>query len=734
MQKKIASTLLPFLFLVVILTGKNAFAQKQITIPDIWQNSRFVPESVDGFTPLNDGEHYASVDADVYGKQAIYVYDYKTAAKTDSIFTVSRDVAADSVRNFSLGSFSFDKNQEHIMIPTRSDKIYRRSSTALYYIFDIKKKTLNALSANGKQSSPAFSPDGKKVAFVRDNNLFIKDFESGIEKQVTTDGRKNFIINGICDWVYEEEFGFVQAFQWSPDGNTLAFYQFDESMVPEYTVQFFNDLYPENYTYKYPKAGEKNSVVEIYLYNVQSGATVKADVGAEQDQYIPRIKWTNDAKALCIFRMNRLQNKLELLLADASTGNTSVLMTEENKKYININDNLTFLNGNKQFIWTSQQDGYNHIYIYGFDGKIKTQVTAGKWDVTAFYGVDEKNGLIYYQSAEESPMRRYVYSIKLDGADKMKLTRDAGTNNASFNSTFTYFLRNHSDANAAPDYAICKADGGVVKILEDNSGFKKMIADYQLSKKEFFTFKLDDGTELNGWMIKPAGFKANKKYPVFMTCYGGPGSQQVLDSYDPNNYMNFNYLAQHGYIVTCVDNRGTGARGEDFEKITYLQLGKFETMDQAASAKYLGTLPYIDATRIGMMGWSYGGFMALMCISNYPDVFKSAVSVAPVTNWKFYDSIYTERYMRTPKENKDGYDKIAPLSSASNIRGKLLLVAGLADDNVHYQNTAEMLKALYKNNVVFTQMTFPDKNHGISGGNTRSYLFKQMYDWTFNNL
>ena len=727
MQKIIASILLSIVFF-------TSTAQKKIVIEDIWQNYDFVPSSIDGFTPLNDGEHYARVDMDATGKPAIYVYDYKTAAKTDSVFTVSRDVPSDSAKYFSLGSFSFDKNQEHILIPTKNEKIYRRSSTAFYYIYDLKKKTLAPLSLNGKQSSPAFSPAGNKVAFVRDNNLFVKDIESGNELQITRDGKKNIVINGICDWVYEEEFGFVQAFQWSPDGNNLAFYRFDESIVPEYTVQLYNNLYPENYTYKYPKAGEKNSVVEIYLYNIQSETTVKADIGAEQDQYIPRIKWTNDANTLCILRMNRLQNKLELLLADASNGNTTVMMTEENKKYINIHDNLTFLNGNQQFIWTSQQDGYNHIYIYGLDGKIKKQVTTGKWDVTSFYGVDEKNGLIYYQSAEESPLRRYVYSIKLNGTDKKKLTNDAGTNNASFNSTFTYFLRNHSDANTAPDYSICKSDGTLVKVLEDNSAFKKMIADYQLSKKEFFTFKLDDGSELNGWIIKPTGFKANKKYPVFMTCYGGPGSQQVLDSYDAFGTMDFNYLAQHGYIVACVDNRGTGARGEEFEKITYLQLGKIETMDQAAAAKFLGTLPYVDATRIGMMGWSYGGFMALMCIGNYPDIFKSAVSVAPVTNWKFYDSIYTERYMRTPKENKDGYDKIAPLSSAANIRGKLLLVAGLADDNVHYQNTAEMLKALYKNNIVFTQMTFPDKNHGISGGNTRAYLFTQMYEWTFNNL
>ncbi len=733
-MKKLFKATLLLAFLISICVEKSS-AQKPITIDGIWLNGEFSQKGVDAFTPLNDGEHYARVDNDAKGNPAIYVYEYKTTSKTDSIFSVSENVPADSVKNFSGLSFSFDPSQQHLLIPTRVERIYRRGSKANYYVFNIKTKTLQSLSANGKQTSPAFSPDGKKIAFVRDNNLFIKDLETGNEKQVTTDGKNNFIINGITDWVYEEEFGFVQAFQWSNDGSTLAFYRFDESQVPEYTVQFFSDLYPENFTYKYPKAGEKNSVVEIHLYNVATGVTVKADVGAEQDQYIPRIKWTNDANTLCIFRMNRLQNKLELLLADAKTGNTSVMMTEENPKYIDIHDNLTFFHDNKQFIWTtSGREGYNHIYIYGMDGQLKTTVTSGKWDVTAFYGLDEKNGLIYYQSAEESPLRRYVYSVKLDGTSKKKLTPDAGTNSVTFNSAFTYFLRTHSDANTPADYAICKSNGTVVKVLETNEGLKNKLTEYSVSKKEFFTFTIADGTALNGWMIKPQHFDENKKYPVSMHVYGGPGSQQVLDGYDPNNYMNFNYLAQHGYIVACVDNRGTGARGQDFQKITYLQLGKIETDDQAAAAKYLGSLKYVDAKRIAMTGWSYGGFMALMCITNYPDVFCSAVAIAPVTNWKFYDSIYTERYMRTPQQNKDGYDKIAPLASAANIRGKLLIVHGLADDNVHYQNTAEMLKALYKNNIAFTQMTFPDKNHGISGGNTRAYLWNQVYNWVFTNL
>ncbi|HAP01327.1 MAG TPA: S9 family peptidase [Bacteroidetes bacterium] len=720
---------------ISIFITTKVFAQKPITIEGIWKDYEFYPAAPDGFTPLNDGEHYAKVENDSKDKPAIYSFEYLTGVKASTIFSVSENVPSDSARKFSSLDYFFDKNQEHILFSTDEEKIYRRGSVASYFVFDIKSKKLSALSEKGKQMSPAFSPDGKKIAFVRDNNIFIKDLESGEEKQVTTDGKKNFIINGICDWVYEEEFSFVQAFQWSNDSKHLAYYHFDETAVPEYTVQFYNDLYPENYSYKYPKAGEKNSIVQIHIYNTETGLNVLADIGPETDQYIPRIKWTNDDNVLCITRMNRLQNKLELLLADASTGKTSVMMKEEDPDYINITDDLTFFKDNSQFIWTtSGREGYNHIYIYGMDGKMKTEVTHGNWDVTAFYGLDEKNGLIYYQSAEESPMRRYVYSIKLDGTDEKKLTNDAGTNSAEFNPTFSYFLRTHSDANTPPDYAICNSNGDLIKVVENNDALKKKLVDYGVSKKEFFSFSLDDGTVLNGWMIKPKDFSEKKKYPVLMHVYGGPGSQQVLDSYDPFYYMNFNYLAQHGYIIACVDNRGTGARGSSFEKITYMQLGRIETMDQAAGAKYLGSLKYVDPTRIGISGWSYGGFMSLMCLSYYPDIFKTAVSVAPVTSWKFYDSIYTERYMRAPAQNKEGYEKFCPLAGAQFIKGKLLICHGLADDNVHYQNTAELLKMLYANNIKFTQMTFPDKNHGINGGNTRNYLFSNMYDWVITNL
>jgi dipeptidyl-peptidase-4 len=723
-----------FLLIFSLFIANGSFAQKQLSLEDIWLNGEFSAKSPDGFTPLKDGAHYIQIEGDNINKTSnLLVYSYETGKVTDTLALGKKLVPVDSAKMINFSSFILSPDENIILFPTASERIYRRSSVAAYFVYNRQTKKLTAL-ANSKQQNPTVSPDGKHIAFVQDNNLFVKDLSNNTLTQITSDCKKNSIINGICDWVYEEEFEFVQAYQWSADGQYIAYYRFDESQVPEYTIQYFNSTYPENYTYKYPKVGEKNSVVDIFIRDISSGKTVKVDAGAEKDQYIPRIKWLSESSKLCVFRMNRLQNKLELLLADASTGNTNAFFTEENKRYIDINDHLTFFNHDKNFIWTSTRDGYNHIYNYSIDGKLINQVTSGKWDVTAFYGLNEKKGIVYFQSAETSPLQRYVYSIKLDGGDKQQLTIVPGMNDADFNPAYTYFLRSHTDANTPSDYALCDAKGKVIRQLEDNHELNAKLSGYKLSKKEFFNFKLDDGTTLNGWMIKPADFDASKKYPVLMYVYGGPGSQQVLDHFDGANFMFYQYLAQHGYIVACVDNRGTGARGEEFQKMTYLHLGKIEVQDQISAAKYLATQSYIDASRIGIFGWSYGGYMSSLCIEYGAGIFKSAVSVAPVTNWKFYDSIYTERYMRTTKDNSAGYEEMAPMNNAAKIKGHLLLVHGLADDNVHYQNSAEFIKKLYQNNIAFQQMTFPDKNHGISGGNTRFYLFTQISDFLFTNL
>jgi dipeptidyl-peptidase 4 len=708
--------------------------QQQLTIDDIWYSGKFYGNPVNDFQPMKDGLHYTVIEEGEAKTVAIVEYDYQNGKAVDTLLKNTWLKTNDKKPAY-FKSYTLSNDESKILIPINTESIYRRSSRSTYLVYDIKTKTTTNLSPNAKQENAVFSPDGSKAAFVRDNNIFIEDIATAKETQVTTDGKRNFIINGLTDWVYEEEFEFTQAFAWSPDGKRIAFYRFDETHVPEYTLQYFNDsTYPENYTYKYPKAGETNAKVSISIYDVATGKTILADIGKDTDQYIPRMKWTKDANVLSLQRMNRHQNKLEILLVNANDGSTKTILTETSKTYINVTNDLTFFNNNQNFIWTSEEDGFKHIYNYTIDGKPVNKITTGNWDVSAFYGVDEKNKTVFYQSAEVTPMQRYVYSISLDGKDKKQLTEMKGINGADFTPTYSYFLNTHSDANTPDDYSIYDSKGKQIRVVEDNADLKGGLKLYALSPKKFFSFKTPGGVQLNGWMIKPVNFDSTKTYPVYMTVYGGPGAQMVMDQWENLNYMSDEFIAEHGYIVVCVDNRGTGGRGFDFENCTYLHLGKLETLDQISAAEYLQTLPYVDKNRIGIFGWSYGGFMACNCIEQGSDVFKMAIAVAPVTDWRFYDSIYTERYMLTPKENPEGYKETSDLEYADRIKGKFLLVHGLDDDNVHFQNSAELMKKMQEANVVFQSIVFPGKNHGIYGGNTRAYLYKRLTDFIFTNL
>ena len=720
--------------LVICLTTISVKAQlQQLTLDDIWYSNKFYGNTVDDLRFLKDGIHYAVIEDSYNNTISIIEYDCQSGKAVDTLLKNTWLKAVKKPFNFT--SYTFSDDESKILIPYNTESIYRRSSISNYLVYDIKSKTTYPISPNSKEENARFSPDGNKVAFVRDNNIFIEDILTGKETQVTTDGKRNFIINGLCDWVYEEEFEFTQAFQWSPDSKRIAFYRFDETHVPEYTLQYFNDsIYPESFTYKYPKVGEPNSKVSINIFDVVTGKTVQADIGKDTDQYIPRMKWTEDANELSLQRMNRHQNKLELLLVNADDGSSNIIFTEKSKTYININNNLTFFNNNQNFIWLSDEDGYKHIYNYSIDGKLINKITDGDWDVTDFYGVDEKNKMVYYQSAEISPLQRYVYSIALDGKNKKQLTTTQGSNDAEFTPTFVFFFNTHSDANSPTDYSFYDSKGKFIRQEENNNDLKAELKQYALSPKKFFSFKTKDNVQLNGWMIKPVNFDSTKKYPVYMTVYGGPGSQQVLDSWGGYNLMTDEFIAEHGYIVVCVDNRGTGARGAAFEKCTYLRLGILETQDQISAAEYLQTLSYVDKNRIGIFGWSFGGTMTCHCIEMGNAVFKLAVTVAPVTDWRFYDSIYTERYMLTPKENPEGYKETSELEYADRIKGKYLLCHGLADDNVHFQNSAELMKNMNKANVVYQSIVFPNKNHSISGGNTRAYLYKRITDFIFANL
>lgn len=703
------------------------FAQeKMIKLEDIWASRTFSPEWVWGINSMNDGIHYSSLN---YGDKNVYItqYSYETG---DSISTI---VDSKDLDGISFSDYSFSEDEKKVLLPTETESIYRYSTRSNYYVYDRETKIAEELS-EGKQRLAQFSPDASKVAFVKENNIFIKDIINNTELQVTFDGEINKIINGATDWVYEEEFAFDNGMQWNASGNKIAYYRFDEEKVPEFSMDLFTDLYPSQSQFKYPKAGETNSTIELFIYDLDSNKTTKANINTEEEFYIPRIKWTLDENVLSVQRMNRHQNQLDFILVDAKDGSSQTIFTENDAAYIDVTDNLTFLNDGKYFIWTSEKSGYNHIYLYNLKGKQVRQITKGNYDVTDFYGIDESNNTVYFASSERSPMHRDVYAIQLNGKNKKTLTNKIGTNSATFSTNYKYFINQYSNANTPYYFCLYDAKGNEVRMLKDNSNLKNSLAEYALSQKEFFNFKTTEGIDLNGWMMKPHNFDETKFYPVFMYLYGGPGSQQVTDSWGGSNFLWYQMLTQQGYIVACIDNRGTGARGSEFKKCTYQQLGKLETRDQIEANRYLANLPYVDGSRIGIFGWSYGGYMSTLCLLKGADEFKMAIAVAPVTNWRYYDSIYTERYMRTPQENASGYDDNSPINHVEKLKGKYLLVHGSADDNVHYQNTMEMTNALVNANKQFDLFIYPNKNHGIYGGYTRLHLFTKMTNFIKENL
>lgn len=718
--------------ILLILSTIQVYSQagtKKITLDDIYKNRKFASRGVYGLISMKDGEHYCQLK-----KDSLNVYEYATGNLTRTLVTGKKLIPAGDTSPISMAGFTFSDDESKILFSTDEEPIYRHSSKASYYYYDLTTGKLGLLSKNGKQRLATFSPDGKKIAFVRDNNIFIVDLSTAKEQQITFDGKVNEIINGATDWVYEEEFSFSQAFFWSPDSKKIAWYRFDESGVKEYQLTVYGDLYPEQEKYKYPKAGEDNSKVTLHIWNVESGKASPIDIGKETDIYIPRVKWTEDPEILAFYRMNRHQNKLELLLADAENGKSHVIYTEENKTYIEINDHWYFMKDKSGFLLTSERDGYRHIYRYTLDGKQLSQLTSGKWEVTDIAGIDEHNNKLYFVSTEVSPLERNLYSIGLDGKNKICLTPKKGYNIPEFSNKCIYFINRLSDINTPSFITVNKADGAEVRVIQDNAKLKETMKEYGFAKTEFFSFRTHDGVDLNGWMLKPADFDPLKKYPVLFTIYGGPGSQTVMNLWGMVSSWN-QLFAQNGIIVVSVDNRGTGGRGEEFKKCTYLQLGKYETLDQIEAAKYLGSLSYIDKDRIGMWGWSFGGYMTLSCLTIGADYFKTGVAVAPVTNWKYYDNIYTERFMQTPKENPQGYESNSPINHAAELKGKLLIIHGMADDNVHTQNTYDFISALTAANKQFEMQLYPNSNHGIfTGKNTTFHLYTRMTEFILKNL
>ncbi len=703
--------------------SNETLGTKKITLEDIW-GATFSTNRMNALNSMN-GDYYSLLNIDENGYSTVDKYSYTSLEK---VATIVDGKTLQNIQNFK--SYSFNNDETQLILGKDIQKVYRRSTKGTYYAFSVGSKKLRFIGKNIQE--PTFSPDNKKVAYAKNNNLFMLDLTTNLTTQVTKDGKYNHIINGTTDWVYEEEFGFVRAFEWSNDSNFIAFLRFNESKVREFSMGVTGDgLYPSQHVFKYPKAGEDNAKVSLHMYSLTTKNTKKINLGVYE--YIPRIKWSTKEGVLIATTLNRHQNDLKLHKVNAVRSSAMLLFNEKDAAYVSVKDDLTFLDDNS-FIWTSEKDGFNHIYHYSFNGKLINQITKGNWEVTKYYGFNKEKKTIYYQSVENGSINRGVYSIGLDGTNKKLLSNNIGTNTAAFSRNLNYFINTHSSSETPPIFSLYSAEGEMIKVIKDNAPLQEKLTDYKMSQKEFSTININ-GNDLNMWMIKPVDFDAQKEYPLLMFQYSGPGSQQVANRWNGTNDYWHQMLAQQGMIIVCVDGRGTGLKGRDFKKVTQKELGKYEVEDQIAAAKKLAERSYIDKNNIGIWGWSYGGFMSTNCLLKGNDIFTTAIAVAPVTSWRFYDTVYTERYMQTPQENASGYDDNSPINYADKLEGNYLLVHGTGDDNVHAQNSMRMINALVAANKPFDIAMYPDRAHGIrKGKNTRLHLYKKMTAFIQTNL
>lgn len=715
---------------IALFLTATGFAQTELTIDDIWKNGTYRQNSVYGLRSMNDGTNYTVLERDSLGRN-IVKYAYKSGKKVSTILTASTLRELTNNKEISIAGYQFSADESKVLISYKKESIYRHSSTALYYVIDLKRKKATQIAKGERVRNGVFSPDGQMLSYIKDNNIYIQNLKTQQTKQITSDGKYNHIINGFADWVYEEEFAFDQAYFWSPDSKMIAFYKSDESEVKKFHMPIFNGLYPEDYSFKYPKAGEANSKVTIHLFKLEDGSTKQLELA--DYEYIPRINWTQSADYLAVMRMPRLQNELNIDLVNTSDLAVRTVYSENSDTYIEISDDLTFFGDNAGFIWRSEKEGFFHLYSYGFNGGGEKQLTKGPWEVKEFLGYSPKSKQLFFSANISTPINTGIYSVPLEGGKQKALSPEIGSSRAAFSNTFDYFILYHNTANKPLEVSLRDSDGNVLRTLEENVELNQKLEKLALPQVEFFNLNTSENVSLNGWMIKPKNFDEKKKYPVLMFVYGGPGSQTVTNAFS-GNYWWHQLLAQKGYIVVSVDNRGTGARGKDFRTQTYGQLGKYETMDQIEAAKWLGSQSFVDKTRIGIWGWSYGGYMSSLCLYKGADIFKTAIAVAPVSNWRFYDSIYTERYMGLPQDNAIGYDENSPINHVEKLKGNYLLVHGSADDNVHFQNGVELVEALNKADKQYDFAMYPDKNHGIYGGNTRHHLFTRLTNYVEANL
>jgi len=691
---------------------------QEITLNKI-HSGYYRTEYIYGINSMNDGEHYTVLE-----KDGIVKYSYKTGKKIETILEAK------------IQDYTFSHDESKVLVLNEQQPIYRHSFLGKYHVVNLSKNgKITALNNGNWVQEPKFSPDGRFVAFISGNNLYYQDLSSEKITQITFDGEKNKIINGLADWVYEEEFGHADMYQWTKNSESLVFVKFDESQVKEMNMQVFNgNLYPQDFRFKYPKAGEENSKVSVYAYDLKLNKSTQINLANFEAYYIPQVFQTAQPNEIAIATSNRHQNKLEIIKINTKNYSTKKILTETDAAWIETDNlSLEFLEDNS-FLWASERDGFRHFYWYTPDGKLKKQITKGNWEITDYYGFNPKNSEILVQTTEKGSTNRVVSKINIKTGKKQIVSELNGTNNADFSKSFQYFINTHSSAEQPNTYTLRDFNGKTLRELQNNNSALKKLQSDGFVTKEFFQIPNKNGDQMNAWMIKPKDFSPNNKYPVLMYQYSGPGSQQVSNVWDGRNTIWFNLLAQKGYIVLCVDGRGTGYRGTKYKKATYKNLGKYEIEDQIAAAQWVGSQSFVDAGRIGIFGWSFGGYMASLAMTKGADVFKVGIAVAPVTTWRYYDTIYTERYLQTPQENPQGYDENSPINFAGLMKGKYLLIHGTADDNVHYQNAVEMAEALIQKNKEFEFMTYPDKNHGIYGGNTRLHLYQKMTNFILNNL
>ncbi len=715
---------------ILLLLQSLVYSQQKLTVDDIYTNPEFYPEKLNEFRWFDNGNMYSYLK-ELPGSFSSSLYVHNVATGEEKAFIQGNQLEAGDSSIVTIKNYEWSPDNKYIIftgiLPAR-----RLKTGGNFYVFDVsKEKIIYSVLSGERQENIRFSPDSKKIGFVRGNNLFVFDINSGEEKRLTFDGNDE-ILNGVFDWVYEEEFSIISGWTWSPDSKNIAFWRLDQSPVPIYKITLYDSLYPEILTTHYPTAGMHNSLVKIGVVNIQSGSTKWMDIGDDPDIYIPRIKFTVNPGILSIQRLNRLQNKLDLLFCNISTGQSKNILTETDTAWVNIFNDLYFLKDGKRFIWPSERDGYKHFYLYDYNGILINQITNGRWEDNKYLAVDEKNNKLFYTSLERSPLYRDLYSIDLDGTEKKLILEQEGTHDINISPNKHFFIDEYSSADSITATSLYKINGEKLDnlIVPDVSFFKN----YDLSPLHFLKFTTSDEVILNAYIMKPNNFDSTKRYPVLIFNYSGPGSQSVADKWLGTDYLWHQLLVQKGYIIFCLDNRGTGGRGKSFRNIVYKNLGKWEVHDQIEGAKYLASLPFVNNSRIGIWGWSYGGYMSALTILRGADYFKAAISVAPVIHWKFYDTIYTERYMQTPKLNPEGYEDSSPLNYVDKLKGKLLIIHGTADDNVHFQNTISMISKMEESNKQFKLMLYPGKLHGISGGNIRIQLFNLMTDFILNNL